>query len=73
MSWSSGQCESHAAAGEIVGLLGRSGSGKSTLLRAIRRARQALRGRVNYLGHPVTGPAAGIAMAVSRALRCSRG
>src|SRR6266853_1761602 len=48
--------------GEIVGLLGRSGSGKSTLLRAIAGLEEPSAGVVNYLGHPVTGPAAGIAM-----------
>ena len=48
--------------GEIVGLLGRSGSGKSTLLRAIAGLDKPSAGVVNYLGHPVTGPAAGIAM-----------
>src|SRR6202047_2941638 len=48
--------------GEIVGLLGRSGSGKSTLLRAIAGLDEPSVGVVNYLGHPVKGPAAGIAM-----------
>jgi NitT/TauT family transport system ATP-binding protein len=48
--------------GEIVGLLGRSGSGKSTLLRAIAGLDEPSGGVVNYLGHPVAGPAAGIAM-----------
>ena len=48
--------------GEIVGLLGRSGSGKSTLLRAIAGLDEPSEGVVNYLGHPVHGPAAGIAM-----------
>src|SRR5258705_662193 len=48
--------------GEIVGLVGRSGSGKSTLLRAIAGLDKPSAGVVNYLGHPVTGPAAGIAM-----------
>src|SRR5438874_80639 len=48
--------------GEIVGLLGRSGSGKSTLLRAIAGLDEPSAGVVNYLGHAVTGPAAGIAM-----------
>jgi NitT/TauT family transport system ATP-binding protein len=48
--------------GEIVGLLGRSGSGKSTLLRAIAGLDQCTGGVVNYLGHPVEGPASGIAM-----------
>ena len=48
--------------GEIVGLLGRSGSGKSTLLRAIAGLDEPSDGVVNYLGHPVRGPASGIAM-----------
>ncbi len=48
--------------GEIVGLLGRSGSGKSTLLRQIAGLDQPTSGVVNYLGHPVAGPASGIAM-----------
>ncbi|HKD54290.1 MAG TPA: nitrate/sulfonate/bicarbonate ABC transporter ATP-binding protein [Steroidobacteraceae bacterium] len=48
--------------GEIVGLLGRSGSGKSTLLRAIAGLDEASGGVVSYLGHPVHGPASGIAM-----------
>jgi len=48
--------------GEIVGLLGRSGSGKSTLLRLIAGLAQPISGTVNYRGHPVTGPAPGIAM-----------
>src|SRR3981189_714625 len=48
--------------GEIVGLLGRPRSGKSTLLRAIAGLDKPSAGVVNYLGHPVTGPAAGIAM-----------
>src|SRR5579863_754472 len=48
--------------GEIVGLLGRSGSGKSTLLRAIAGLDEPSGGVVSYLGHPVHGPAAGIAM-----------
>jgi NitT/TauT family transport system ATP-binding protein len=50
------------AEGEIVGLLGRSGSGKSTLLRLIAGLASPTSGRVSYLGQPVTGPAAGIAM-----------
>jgi len=49
-------------AGEIVGLLGRSGSGKSTLLRVIAGLASPTGGVVNYLGHSVAGPAAGIAM-----------
>src|SRR5881394_3162188 len=48
--------------GEIVGLLGRSGSGKSTLLRAIAGLDEPSAGAVNYLGHAVTGAAAGMAM-----------
>jgi NitT/TauT family transport system ATP-binding protein len=48
--------------GEIVGLLGRSGSGKSTLLRQIAGLDEPSDGVVNYLGHPVSGPASGIAM-----------
>src|SRR2546430_1702565 len=48
--------------GEIVRLLGRSGSGKSTLLRAIAGLDERAAGVVNYLGHPVRGTAAGIAM-----------
>jgi NitT/TauT family transport system ATP-binding protein len=48
--------------GEIVGLLGRSGSGKSTLLRLIAGLDDPTSGVVGYLGHPVTGPASGIAM-----------
>jgi len=48
--------------GEIVGLLGRSGSGKSTLLRLIAGLAQPISGHVDYRGHPVTGPAPGIAM-----------
>ncbi len=48
--------------GEIVGLLGRSGSGKSTLLRQIAGLDGPTSGVVNYLGHPVSGPASGIAM-----------
>jgi NitT/TauT family transport system ATP-binding protein len=48
--------------GEIVGLLGRSGSGKSTLLRLIAGLDEPSGGVVNYLGHPVSGPASGIAM-----------
>jgi NitT/TauT family transport system ATP-binding protein len=48
--------------GEIVGLLGRSGSGKSTLLRLIAGLSRPSDGNVTYLGHPVHGPADGIAM-----------
>src|ERR1700758_776276 len=49
-------------AGEIVGLLGRSGSGKSTLLRIIAGLIRPSSGEVIYRGHPVSGPAEGIAM-----------
>ncbi|HEV7432224.1 MAG TPA: nitrate/sulfonate/bicarbonate ABC transporter ATP-binding protein [Steroidobacteraceae bacterium] len=49
-------------AGQIVGLLGRSGSGKSTLLRLIAGLSEPSRGELIYLGKPVDGPAAGIAM-----------
>ncbi len=48
--------------GQIVGLLGRSGSGKSTLLRLIAGLAEPSAGKINYLGAPVFGPAAGIAM-----------
>ena len=48
--------------GQIVGLLGRSGSGKSTLLRLIAGLAEPTSGHVTYLGHPISGPAAGIAM-----------
>lgn len=48
--------------GQIVGLLGRSGSGKSTLLRLIAGLSQPSAGEVAYLGQPIGGPAAGIAM-----------
>jgi len=48
--------------GEIVGLLGRSGSGKSTLLRLIAGLAKPQGGTLSYLGHPIDGPAHGIAM-----------
>jgi NitT/TauT family transport system ATP-binding protein len=48
--------------GQIVGLLGRSGSGKSTLLRLIAGLSEPSSGNLSYLGSPISGPAAGIAM-----------
>ncbi len=48
--------------GEIVGLLGRSGSGKSTFLRLIAGLAQPQGGTLRYMGHPIDGPANGIAM-----------
>ncbi len=48
--------------GEIVGLLGRSGSGKSTFLRLIAGLAQPQGGSLAYMGHPIEGPADGIAM-----------
>jgi NitT/TauT family transport system ATP-binding protein len=48
--------------GQIVGLLGRSGSGKSTLLRLIAGLSEPSAGDLSYLGQPIAGPAAGIAM-----------
>ncbi|MBV8656888.1 MAG: nitrate/sulfonate/bicarbonate ABC transporter ATP-binding protein [Burkholderiales bacterium] len=48
--------------GEIVVLLGKSGSGKSTLLRIMAGLLQANGGQVHYRGHPLYGPAKGIAM-----------
>src|SRR6202453_1479953 len=48
--------------GQIVGLLGRSGSGKSTLLRLIAGLAEPSAGDLSYLGQPIVGPAAGIAM-----------
>lgn len=54
--------ELELAEGEIVGLLGRSGSGKSTLLRLIAGLARPTAGTVTYLGQPVAGPAAGVAM-----------
>jgi NitT/TauT family transport system ATP-binding protein len=47
---------------QIVALLGRSGSGKSTLLRLIAGLARPSSGTISYLGQPVIGPAAGIAM-----------
>ena len=48
--------------GQIVGLLGRSGSGKSTLLRLIAGLAEPSAGHLAFQGHPIVGPAAGIAM-----------
>jgi NitT/TauT family transport system ATP-binding protein len=48
--------------GQIVGLLGRSGSGKSTLLRLIAGLAEPTAGHLRYMGHPISGPASGIAM-----------
>jgi NitT/TauT family transport system ATP-binding protein len=48
--------------GQIVGLLGRSGSGKSTLLRLIAGLAEPSAGSLSFHGHPIAGPAAGIAM-----------
>jgi NitT/TauT family transport system ATP-binding protein len=48
--------------GQIVGLLGRSGSGKSTLLRLIAGLAEPSGGSLSFHGHPISGPAAGIAM-----------
>ena len=48
--------------GQIVGLLGRSGSGKSTLLRLIAGLAEPTAGQLRYMGRPIFGPAAGIAM-----------
>src|ERR1700744_3343116 len=48
--------------GEIVGLLGRSGSGKSTLLRIIAGLSPQTSGSALYMGHPIDGPAKGVAM-----------
>ncbi len=47
---------------EIVALLGRSGSGKSTLLRIISGLLPPSEGQVDIDGHPVKGPAGGLAM-----------
>jgi NitT/TauT family transport system ATP-binding protein len=49
-------------AGQIVGLLGRSGSGKSTLLRLIAGLADPSAGALSFHGHPIHGPAPGIAM-----------
>ena len=49
-------------AGEIVGLLGRSGSGKSTLLRIAAGLLTPTAGQVTWRGHPLAGPAEGVAM-----------
>ena len=49
-------------AGQIVGLLGRSGSGKSTLLRLIAGLAEPSGGSLSFRGHPIDGPASGIAM-----------
>ncbi|HSZ11499.1 MAG TPA: nitrate/sulfonate/bicarbonate ABC transporter ATP-binding protein, partial [Rhizomicrobium sp.] len=46
----------------IVGLLGRSGSGKSSLLRLISGLAEPQGGTITYMGHPIDGPASGIAM-----------
>ena len=51
-----------AAAGEIVGLLGRSGSGKSTLLRIIAGLIAPTAGDANCRGETITGPPNGVAM-----------
>src|SRR5471032_2727239 len=48
--------------GQIVGLLGRSGSGKSTLLRLIAGLAEPSGGSLSFRGHPIAGPASGIAM-----------
>ncbi len=59
--------------GQIVGLLGRSGSGKSTLLRLIAGLAEPSAGMISYLGEPVFGPAAGIAMVFHEFRVVSRG
>src|SRR5579862_9603575 len=48
--------------GEIVAILGKSGSGKSTFLRIVAGLTAPTEGTVCYRGHPVYGPAVGIAM-----------
>jgi NitT/TauT family transport system ATP-binding protein len=48
--------------GEIVALLGKSGSGKSTLLRIMAGLIPGDSGRAIYRGHPIGGPAPGVAM-----------
>lgn len=48
--------------GEIVALLGQSGSGKSTLLRIMAGLISADKGRVQYRGQPLHGPARAISM-----------
>jgi NitT/TauT family transport system ATP-binding protein len=48
--------------GEIVALLGQSGSGKSTLLRIMAGLIGADKGRVQYRGQPLYGPARAISM-----------
>jgi NitT/TauT family transport system ATP-binding protein len=48
--------------GEIVALLGKSGSGKSTLLRIMAGLVPSDGGHASYRGHPIAGPAQGVAM-----------
>jgi NitT/TauT family transport system ATP-binding protein len=48
--------------GEIVALLGKSGSGKSTLLRIMAGLVPSDGGNASYRGHPIAGPAQGVAM-----------